>query len=101
MQSIDLDDFMREHEKQEPYTATTRERLVSVEKYAKMTGLTPAAIRQRLQKGRLAGVKFGSAWNVKIQDDGSMEKDIELEKLRTENKYLREKMELIKQMVSV
>ena len=90
--SIDLDIFMKQCQKSEPYVPKVNKRVVSITEYAKLTGMSPSTVRFQLQQGRLAGFKSGKNWHIEIEDESNV-LVAENEKLKAENRVL--KMQLM------
>ena len=71
----EIKDFMERYQREhrDPYQPTAIERFIRVQEYAKTAGLPEAAVRERLKRGLLAGVKMGRSWYVKVKDESSPE----------------------------
>lgn len=51
-------------------TARTVEMRITVEQYAAVVGLTPAAVRYRIRTGKLAAMRYGKRWRVPLPKGG-------------------------------
>ena len=51
-------------------TARTVETRITVEQYAAVVGLTPAAVRYRIRTGKLDAIRYGKRWRVPLPKGG-------------------------------
>lgn len=98
---MELDQFIAEYKKKtsDPYEPQTGEKLITTEQYAEMQGISPAVVRQRIDRGLIAAIKSGRRWYIKIKDDESAGVQLENERLRGEVSMLKYKLSLIQQIL--
>lgn len=98
---MELDKFMDEYKKKtaDPTEVQAGEKFITTEQYAKTQGISPAVVRQRIDRGLISAIKSGRRWYIKIKDDESAGYQLENERLRSENSMLRYKLSLVQQIL--
>lgn len=98
---MELDEFIRQEQKKDPYRPQAGEKLMTVEAYAKETGMEEATIRYNLRCGKILGVKLGSVWRVRVAIDDKYDLMIENERLKAKLAIMQGQLELIKNALAI
>lgn len=98
---IELDEFMRQQQKNTPYMAQAGEKLMTVEQYAKETGMEEATVRYNLRCGKLLGVKLGSVWRVRVALNDKYDLMAENVQLKAKLAIMQGQLTLIKNALAI
>lgn len=99
---MDLADFMEKEKKKmaQPYQPQIGEKLITTDEYAEMQGISPAVVRQRIDRGLIDAIKSGRRWYIKVKDGDTAGYQLENERLKSENSMLRYKLSLVQQIIT-